>query len=382
MPGERNKLIYLDNQSTTPIDPRVQQAMLPYIVTEFGNPHSNEHIFGRRAREAVEDAREKIAQLINADPREIILTSGATESCNLAIQGVAGKASKARNKVITAATEHSCVLETCKALRRKGHEVVVLPVKSDGLIDLGVLEKEIDDKTILVSIMLANNEIGVIQPLAKIAEVCRKYGALFHSDATQAVGKIPVDVDNPEIDFMSFSAHKLYGPKGVGALYARWDKQTKIEAILHGGQQEGGIRSGTIPTFLVAGFGEACEIVENELEEDIEHTRALTKRIFEGLKNCIPDLGVVGSTKMRLPGNLSVSFPNMTGADLVAHLGEKIAISTGSACKSGNIDSSHVLKALNISEVIAYNTVRISPGRFNTIDEIDVAVAAILATLR
>ena len=374
------KAIYLDNQSTTPLDPRVLEAMMPYLTEHFGNPHSHGHKIGWKAREAVNDAREQVAYLVNSDVDEIYFTSGATESCNLALQGIAqGNEDKSRNKIITVATEHSCVIETCKMLERKGYEVKFLPVTSCGLLELGVVEEAVDDATLLVSVMLANNEIGVIQPLVEIGEICRRHGAIFHSDATQGVGKNAVDVDDLGLDLASFSAHKYYGPKGVGALYVRKNAKPRLEPMLFGGDQERGLRSGTVPTFLAVGIGEASEIAQSELEKDQAHTKELAERLYRGLAERIPNIILIGHPTRRLPGNLSLSLPGILGTDLVSSLGESIALSAGSACYSTIVEASHVINALKMDETVANGVVRVSIGRFNTEAEVDQAVSLISA---
>ena len=377
--------IYLDNQSTTPLDVRVLDAMRPYFEELFGNPHSRDHVFGWRAYEAVAVARPHIATLINADDREIILTSGATESCNMALFGVAdtstqvaknstGESASKRNKIVTVATEHSCVLEICTALSARGFEVVVLPVGADGLVSLERVAAVVDDKTLIVSVMLANNEIGVIQPLAEIAALCQQAGAYLHSDATQGVGKIDVDVDVLGVDFMSFSAHKLYGPKGIGALYVRHAARGAMRPLIYGGGQEQGLRGGTLPVPLVVGFGEACRIAALEMEHDIAHTGALARQLYDGLAARVHNMQLLGHATQRLPGNLSLAFRQKSGEAILAAVGNRLALSTGSACNSTTASESHVLAALKLKNGLAYNAIRASVGRFNTLSEIEATI--------
>ena len=362
--------IYLDNQATTPVDPRSLEAMLPYFTENFGNPHSDGHPYGWRANADLELNREYVSQLIGADPREVIFTSGATESCNLALRGIAKPPPNSRRKIVTLATEHSCVLETCAALEKVGFEVVVLPVKSDGIVDLDVIRHSVDDQTLVVSVMIANNETGVIQPIKEIVEISRRSGAITHSDATQAVGKIPVNVRDLDIDLLSFSAHKLYGPKGIGALFLRWDSFSKIKPIISGGGQEGGLRPGTVPVPLTVGFGEACRIASVEMQEDIKHTGRLSKLLYNLLCENQPNLRLFGHPAKRLPGNLNIGFPGFSGDEIIDRIGDQIALSTGSACSSGTVKISHVISALEKNDEIANTAIRISIGRFNTEKEI------------
>lgn len=366
--------IYLDNNSTTPTDPRVVGAMLPYFTERFGNPHSDSHSFGWEAHEAIECARKQVAALIGADAREIVFTSGATESCSIALRGVCGRSSSARNKIVTVATEHSCILETFDALRHTGFRVAVIPVDADGTVDLEALASVVDDQTLLVSVMLANNEIGVIQPVQKIAEICKGAGALLHTDATQAVGKIPVDVRTLGVDFLSCSAHKLYGPKGIGSLYVRWEAFDHLCPITTGGHQEGGTRPGTVPVPLVVGFGKAAEIALRELESDSVRSKQLADSLERILRVQAPLLQVYGHRTRRLPGNLNIGFPGVSGESVVDRVGEHLAVSTGSACNSAHKQLSHVLAAIDPDGDAAYQGVRIGIGRFN--DERDIESAA------
>ena len=369
--------VYLDNQATTRTDPRVLEAMIPYFTEIYGNPHSDSHVFGWNAQEAVDRSRIHVAQIVNADPREIIFTSGATESVNAVLRGLCNQKTKSRNRIVTVLTEHSCVLETCAELSRSGFQMEFLPVRPDGLLDLSQLKKKINKKTLLVSVMLANNEIGVIQPISEIAEICQRVGAYFHTDATQAVGKIPVDVRKLRVDFMSFSAHKYYGPKGIGATYVKWGKLPCLQPLLTGGNQESGLSPGTIPTPLVVGFGEASRIAQTDLDCDMEHCKYLSRMMFEHLTRNIPELLLFGHPEIRLPGNLNVGFPGVSGEEIVNRLGTKIAVSTGSACSSRTAEPSHVLMALGLREDIASSGVRISMGRFNQENEISYAAECI-----
>ena len=365
--------IYLDNQATTPLDPAVLEAMLPYLKENFGNPHSDEHSFGWRAGEAIEQARLQVAYLINADKHEVVFTSGATESVNLALQGIAKSSDNGRKKIITATTEHSCVLQCCDYLESIGFDVVRLPVKEDGLLDLQSVSQAIDDKTLLVSFMLVNNEIGVIQPLQEIAEICKKSGVILHTDATQALGKMPVDVDDLGVDLLSLSGHKFYAPKGIGALYVRKGMEKRIAPLTYGGGQEKSLRPGTLPVPLIVGLGEASSIAAERMDADREHISKLAKKLETTLREAVPDLMIFGSQTERVPGNLSIGFPSMKGAEIVSKLGDQLAISTGSACASSSFEPSHVLQALGLSKELATKIIRVSIGRFNTEEEIGLA---------
>ena len=364
-------MIYLDNQATTPTDPSVLRAMLPYFTQTYGNPHSGEHIYGWQAYEAVEKARLALADLIGAGKTNIVFTSGATESVSLAVLGLADLASnRGRRKIITVATEHSCVLESCGRMRGLGYEVVVLPVGSDGLIDLGLLKDHVDAKTLLVSVMLANNEIGVIQPLKAIASICRESGSLCHTDATQAVGKIPLDVEALGIDMLSASAHKIYGPKGVGMLYLTKRAEKKLRPLAYGGGQEKGLRPGTVPVPLAVGFGAAAKIAKRQMKSEAERIRRLRDLFLGKLRETIPDLTVLGSMEKRLPGNLSLIFPGVSGHNVIAALGDRLAVSSGSSCSSSSSKPSHVVKALGFGDDVAQAALRVGIGRFNTNEEI------------
>ena len=365
--------IYLDNQATTPIDPLVLEAMLPYFTEDFGNPHSDSHPFGWKAGNALEQSRALVASLIGADAREIVFTSGATESCNIALRGIANRKPKERRRIVTVATEHACVIETCLALRDDGFEVIILPVQRDGIVDLDVVREAVDPQTLIVSVMIANNEIGVLQPVGDIAKICREAGAYLHTDATQAVGKILVDVHSFDVDFMSFSAHKFYGPKGIGALYVRWNNYATLQPLTTGGGQERGLRPGTVAVPLAVGFGEASRIAERELKRDMKHTGQLAKMLYAVLRDRIPGIQLFGHPFHRLPGNLSIGFPNISGEEVVARVDEYLALSTGSACASVSVKVSHVLKALDLGDNVANSGVRISIGRFNQEKEIQKA---------
>ncbi len=370
--------IYLDNQSTTPADPRVVEAMLPYFTHEFGNPHSDAHVYAWETNATLEKSRNIIANLINADQREIVFTSGATESCNLAIRGLANKRTNTRNKIVTVATEHPCVLETCKSLQERQHKLSILPVQNDGIIDLELLEKVIDEQTLLLSVMLANNEIGVIQPLEKIAAICHKFGVFVHTDATQAVGKMPVNIRKLDVDFMSFSPHKYYGPKGIGALYMRYEHASNVQPLFSGGGQEGGFRPGTVALALVAGFAKASSIALKELDKDMEHIEKLTDMLYITLKNNLPELRLHGHKKKRLVGNLNIAFPDISGSEIIERVSDQIAISTGSACSSEAAKPSHVLEALGLKAEEAEAGIRMSVGRFNTEEEIQKAAEVLI----
>ncbi|MCH7888252.1 MAG: IscS subfamily cysteine desulfurase [Proteobacteria bacterium] len=373
--------IYLDYQATTPADPRVVEAMLPYFTEKFGNPHSREHAFGLESEHAVDGARDRIAALIGADPKEIVFTSGATESNNLALKGVArfwqqrrpGK----RDHLITLATEHKCVLETCRQLEHDGFAVTYLPVPRNGLIDLDGLREAVGERTLLVSVMGANNEIGVIQPLAEIGAICRERGAFFHSDCAQAVGKIPLDVDEMNIDLMSLSGHKIYGPKGIGVLYVRRRPRVRLTPLIDGGGQERGMRSGTLPTPLCVGLGEACAIAEREMAAEDARIRGLRDRLYNGITGRISGVSLNGDLDHRLAGNLNLGFAGVGGESLLAAL-EDLAVSSGSACTSASIEPSYVLRALGVDDSLIDGSIRFGVGRFTTEAEIDYAVGAVV----
>jgi cysteine desulfurase len=361
----------MDNHATTPLDPRVLDAMMPYFTKVFGNAASRNHSFGWEAEAAVEKAREQIAKLIGATAKEIIFTSGATESNNLAIKGIAEMYKERGNHIITQATEHKAVLDTCKRLEKSGYRVTYLPVKADGLIDIEDLKRAMDDKTILVSIMFANNEIGVIQPVAEIGKLCHERGILFHTDGVQAVGKVPVDVNSMNIDALSLSGHKIYGPKGVGALYVRRrNPRVQISEQINGGGHERGMRSGTLNVPGIVGLGAACEIAREEMESEAKHLSALRDRLKARLEGSLDYIHVNGSMEHRLPGNLNMSFVYVEGESLLMGINE-IAVSSGSACTSATLEPSYVLKALGLGDDVAHSSIRFGLGRFNTEAEVD-----------
>ena len=368
--------VYLDYQATTPMDPRVAAAMRPYMEEQFGNPHSSDHAYGWEAQDAVKLARSRIAQLIHADDDEIVFTSGATESCNMALRGaIQGNTENGRTKVVTVQTEHPAVFETVTALQRMGLDAAILPVGSDGLLDLDALEREVDERTLLVSVMAANNEIGVIQPLHEIGLLCRAAGALFHIDGAQATGRMFIDVDVWQADLLSVSAHKVYGPKGVGALYCR--DGTPLQPLMTGGTQESGLRPGTVPTALAAGFGKACELAEAENAQDAQRMIQLTKRLEDGLREACPGLQLFGHPEQRVAGNLNIGFPGIRADEVVRRVADRIAISSGSACASATSEPSRILLALGLHPDIAATAVRISLGRFTNDADIDAALAAL-----
>jgi cysteine desulfurase len=365
--------IYLDYQATTPMDPRVLEAMMPYFTHQFGNPHSRSHSYGWEAEEGVEKARGQVAKLIGADEKEVIFTSGATESNNLAIRGVAEFYKDRKNHIVTTVTEHKCVLDTCRHLEQSGFEVTYLPVQKNGLIDLDALRAAVTDKTVVVSVMAVNNEIGVIQPLAEIGKICREKKAFFHTDAAQAVGKIPLDVEAMNIDLMSISGHKIYGPKGIGALYVRRKPRVRLVPLIVGGGQERGFRSGTLPTPLCVGLGEAAEIAMNEMEGEAKRLAKLQARMLKGLQDRLPEIFVNGDLEHRIPGNLNISFAYVEGESLMMGI-KNLAVSSGSACTSASLEPSYVLRALGVEEELAHTSLRIGLGRFTTEHEVDTAV--------
>lgn len=375
MSDRPNRPIYLDNQATTQCDPRVMAAMLPWFTEFFGNPHSAEHVMGQQAEAAVEAARAEVAGLIGADVREIVFTSGATESNNIAIKGAARFAARMgdpRKRIITVATEHKCVLESVADLAEDGFEPVVLPVGRDGLLDPEALRAALAVPTLLVSVMVVNNEIGVIQDIHALAAIAREAGALFHTDAAQATGKIALDVAG--IDLLSISGHKLYGPKGVGALYVRRRPRVRIAPLFSGGGQERGVRSGTLPTPLIVGLGEACRLAGLEMAADTGRVAGLRDRLLTGLGAAIPGIAVNGSIAARIAGNLNLTFPDADAIGLMAAMPE-LCVSTGSACSSAEVEPSYVLRALGLSDAEAARTLRVGIGRFTSAAEIDAAVA-------
>ncbi|MSO66172.1 MAG: IscS subfamily cysteine desulfurase [Alphaproteobacteria bacterium] len=373
--------IYLDYQATTPVDPRVLDVMLPYFTEKFGNAHSRSHGFGWEAEEAVETARAQVAHIIGADEKEIVFTSGATESNNLALKGVAEFYKDRKDHIITLVTEHKCVLDTCRHLEQQGFKVTYLPVQPNGLLDLDRLRRAITDKTLIVSVMGVNNEIGVIQPLKEIGDICRGRGVLFHTDCAQAVGKISLDVEEMKIDLMSISAHKLYGPKGIGALYVRRKPRVRLRAMIDGGGQERGMRSGTLPTPLCVGFGAACDLAEQEMGGDNERIRRLSDRLHTSLTKDLPEVFLNGDRERRYPGNLNLSFAYVEGESLLMGI-KDLAVSSGSACTSASLEPSYVLRALGVEEELAHTSIRIGIGRFTTETEIDYAAELIRKHVR
>jgi len=373
--------VYLDNHATTPCDPRVVAAMLPWFSEKFGNPHSLTHAYGREAEHAVEQARAQLADLIGADPRELIFTSGATEANNMAVKGAARFHRQfGKDGVVTLATEHKCVLESAKALERDGFRVTILPVGRDGLADLDALARAIDDKTAIVSVMAAHNEIGVIQPIKEIAALAHAKGVLFHTDAAQAVGKIALDVSDLGVDLMSISGHKFYGPKGIGALYLRRRPRARIEPLFDGGGQERGMRSGTLPVPLIVGFGQTAALAKVEMAGEAQRLLALRARLLNGLRGKVPDLVLNGDAERRLPGNLNLSFPGLKAIDLIAAC-PGLALSTGSACTAAEVELSYVLRALGLGDALAAASLRIGLGRFTTATEVDFAVDTLAAAV-
>jgi cysteine desulfurase len=370
--------IYMDNHATTQMDPRVLEAMMPYFTDIFGNAASRNHEFGWEAEKAVDKAREQIAALIGATPKEIVFTSGATESNNLAIKGIAEMYSERGNHIITQAIEHKAVLDTCKRLEKDGVRVTYLPVKTDGRIDLDQLRDAITDKTILISIMYANNEIGAVQPMKEISQIAKEKGVLFHTDAVQAVGKIPVNVIADGIDVMSMTAHKLYGPKGVGALYVRRrNPRVQITAQMDGGGHERGMRSGTLNVPGIVGLGAACEIAHKEMAEESKKLQALRDRLKDKLTSALDEVYINGSWEHRLPHNLNISFNYVEGESLLMGIND-IAVSSGSACTSATLEPSYVLKALGAGDDLAHSSIRFGLGRFNTVEEVDYVAAKVI----
>lgn len=365
--------IYLDYSATTPVDPRVAEKMIPYLCEHFGNPASRSHAYGWEAEKAVEEARGQVAALVNADPREIIWTSGATESDNLAIKGAAHFYQAKGRHLITVKTEHKAVLDTMRELEREGFSVTYLDVQENGLIDLEALKAALRPDTTLVSVMFVNNEIGVIQPIAEIGELCRERGILFHVDAAQATGKVEIDLEKLKVDLMSFSAHKTYGPKGIGALYVRRKPRVRLEAQMHGGGHERGLRSGTLATHQIVGMGEAFRLAKLEMAEENEKVRALRERLLAGLSK-IEATFVNGDQEHRVAHNLNISFAYVEGESLIMAV-KDIAVSSGSACTSASLEPSYVLRALGRSDELAHSSIRFTLGRFTTAEEVDYTIA-------
>lgn len=379
---KKDNYIYLDYQATTPCDPRVVEAALPYLTEHFGNPHSRNHIYGWEAEMAVESARAKVAEIINANPSEIIFTSGATEANNLAIKGAAQfYKCKGKNHIITCVTEHKCVLDACRHLEHEDFHVTYLTVQKDGLINLEDLKASITPNTLLVSIMAVNNEIGVIQPLEKIGDICRENNVLFHTDAAQAVGKIFIDVEAMKIDMLSISGHKLYAPKGVGALFVRKRPRVRLKAQINGGGQERGMRSGTLSPFLCVALGKACEISFQEMEFENARLTELRNYFWNKLKEALPDVYLNGHESQRIPGNLNISFAYVEGEGLMMGI-KNLCLSSGSACTSASLEPSYVLHALGIEEEMAHTSLRIGIGRFTTTEELEIAADSIINSVK
>jgi cysteine desulfurase len=370
--------IYLDYQSTTPTDPRVVDAMLPFFTEKFGNPHSRSHAYGWEAEEACEIGRKQVADLIGANPKEIVFTSGATESNNLAIKGVAEFYKGKKNHIITVVTEHKCVLDTCRNLEiGEGFDVTYLPVGKNGLIDLEKLKSEIREDTVIVSVMAVNNEIGVIQPLKEIGAICRERGVFFHTDAAQAFGKMPLDVEEMNIDLMSISAHKIYGPKGIGALYVRRRPRVRLRPLINGGGQERGFRSGTLSPPLVVGFGKAAEIAKAEMKQESARIKTLSDDFLGNIRKQVPDVFLNGDEEQRIPGNLNISFAYIEGESMIMAIRD-LAVSSGSACTSASLEPSYVLRALGVDEELAHTSIRFGFGRFTTKEEVDYATEVVV----
>ena len=367
--------IYLDYMATTPVDERVAEKMCAYLTNDgvFGNPASRSHVYGWDSEAAVEEARKNIANLVNANPKEIVFTSGATESDNLAIKGVAHFYKKKGKHIVTCKTEHKAVLDTCRQLEREGYEVTYLDPEADGLVDLGKLEAALRDDTILVTIMHVNNEIGVIQDIAAIGEICRDRKILFHVDAAQSPGKVPINLEELKVDLMSFSAHKVYGPKGIGALYVQRKPRVRLEAQMHGGGHERGMRSGTLPTHQIVGMGEAFRIAGEVMEEENRRILALRNRLWDGLKD-MEEVYINGAIDQRIPGNINISFNFVEGESLLMAL-KDLAISSGSACTSASLEPSYVLRALGRNDELAHSSIRFSIGRYTTEEDLDYTIA-------
>ena len=373
--------VYLDDQSTTPTDPRVLEEMLPYFTEKFGNPHATTHAYGREAEAAVERARGEVAALIGAEPREIIFTSGATEANNLAIKGAARfHRALGKDHIVTLASEHKCVLESSQALAREGFRLTVLPVDRQGFVDLAAIEAAIEERTAIVSVMAANNEIGVLQDMAAIGSLCRAKGVLLHTDAAQAVGKVPVDVEAMNIDLLSISGHKMYAPKGIGALYVRRRPRARIAPLFDGGGQERTLRSGTLSTPLCVGLGVAARIAAAEMTAEAERLAGLRRRFLAGIKARLPEVRLNGDPERRLPGNLNLSFPGISALNLMAAC-PSLALSTGSACTATSVEPSHVLRAIGLPEALAGATLRIGLGRQSTQSEVDFAIETLAAAV-
>ena len=372
--------IFLDYQSTTPCDPRVVEAMIPYFTQKFGNPHSRSHAFGWEAEAACEVAREQVARLINADAKEIIFTSGATEANNIALKAVGAFYKAKKSHIITVQTEHKCVLDSARHMEMEGFEVTYLPVKTNGLIDLAQLKAAIKPNTLMVSIMAVNNELGVIQPLMEIGKITREHGVLFHTDAAQAFGKIPLDVEAMNIDLMSISGHKIYAPKGVGALFVRRRPRVRLEALFSGGGQERGMRSGTLPVPLVVGFGEAARIAGLEMKDENARIRYLASKFLKAVMDDVPDVYLNGDREARIPGCINLSFAYIEGESMIMAI-KNLAVSSGSACTSASLEPSYVLRAIGVGEELAHTSIRFGIGRFTTEAEIDEAIRIVAGSI-
>jgi cysteine desulfurase len=376
------KPIYLDYQATTPVDPKVVSAMVPYLFENFGNPHSSSHAWGWEAETAVDVAREQVAKVIGANPKDIIFTSGATESNNLALKGVMEfYKQQGKDHLIVSQVEHKCVLSSAHYLSEHGFKVDYLPVDDKALIDINKLKDLITDKTALVSIMFVNNEVGTIQDIKAIGKLCREKGVFFHTDAAQAFGKLPINVDDLNIDLMSISAHKIYGPKGIGALYVRRKPRVRVLAQMSGGGQERGLRSGTLPTHLCVGFGEAAKIALETMSDEHKKIKVLSDSLKKQLQDALPKIYINGDEDNRIPGNLNVSFSGVEGESLLMGFGKIIAVSSGSACTSASLESSYVLKAMGVREDLAHTSIRFGMGRFTTQEEIDTTAKHVINTV-
>lgn len=372
--------IYLDNQATTPTDLRVVEAMMPYFTHKFGNPHSRSHSYAWEAEEACEIARSQVASLIGAGSKEIIFTSGATESNNMALQGIAAFYGSKRNHIITLITEHKCVLDTCRHLEQKGFRVTYLPVQKNGIVDLEVLKANVTEETLLVSVMAVNNEIGVIQPLKEIGKICREKGAFFHSDLAQAFGKIPINVDECNIDLASISGHKIYGPNGIGALYIRKKPRIRLTPIINGGGQERGFRSGTLATPLVVGLGHAAFLAANEMEKDNQHVTKLFNMFVDKIQSSAEEIYLNGDRDMRYHGNVNLSFAYIEGESMILAI-KDLAVSSGSACTSSSLEPSYVLRALGVDDALAHTSIRFGFGRFTSENEVIYAAELLLSKI-
>lgn len=378
----KNRPIYLDYQATTPTDPRVVEAMMPYLHEKFGNPHSRNHLYGWETEDAIEHAREIIANFIGANSKDIIFTSGATESNNLALKGVLEFYRKSgKNHLIVSPIEHKCVLSSAYYLEEQGIELTVLPIGQSGVIDPEDVRKAIKPNTALVSVMTVNNEIGTIQPVAEIGKICRENGVFFHTDAAQAIGKMPLNVDECNIDLMSISSHKCYGPKGIGVLYVRRKPRVRVVPLIHGGGQERGLRSGTLPAFLCVGFGKAIEILANQMQDDIAYVSKLSKMFQDKLFGSLRCIQLNGDAEKRVHGNLNISFAGVEGESLLMGLNKDIAVSSGSACTSASLESSYVLQSIGLEDELAHTSIRFGIGRFTTEQDIEIATAKIVSVV-